>query len=128
MLITTVLVFLLILSILVLIHELGHFVAAKKLGIKVEEFGFGLPPRIWGVKKGETTYSVNWLPIGGFVKLFGEEGEDGDGEVIQNSKLKNDNRAFYGRPIWQRVVVLTAGVVMNFLLGVFILSFLFTKE
>jgi len=102
-------------------------VAAKKLGIKVEEFGFGLPPRIWGVKKGETTYSVNWLPIGGFVKLFGEEGEDGDGEVIQNSKLKNDNRAFYGRPIWQRVVVLTAGVVMNFLLGVFILSFLFTQ-
>ncbi len=157
MLITTVLVFLLILSILVLIHELGHFVAAKKLGIKVEEFGFGLPPRIWGVKRGETTYSVNWLPIGGFVKLFGEEGEDENQIKIQNSrlrasfakvatkaeqgyggqaklktqkynsKLKNDNRAFYGRPIWQRVVVLTAGVAMNFLLGIFILSFLFTQ-
>jgi len=68
----TVLVFFLILSVLVLVHEAGHFFVAKRLGIKVEEFGFGLPPRIFGLKFGETLYSINWLPIGGFVKLFGE--------------------------------------------------------
>ncbi|MBM3254624.1 MAG: RIP metalloprotease RseP, partial [Candidatus Omnitrophica bacterium] len=61
----TFITFLIILSILVLVHELGHFLVAKKLGIKVEEFGFGLPPRLWGIKKGETVYSLNSMPIGG---------------------------------------------------------------
>ena len=61
--------FVVILGLLVLVHELGHFLVAKKLGIKVEEFGFGLPPRLFGIKKGETIYSLNLLPIGGFVKL-----------------------------------------------------------
>src|SRR3989338_941370 len=69
----TILVFIIILSVLVFVHELGHFLVAKKLGIRVEEFGFGLPPRAWGIKKGETVYSLNWLPIGGFVKLAGED-------------------------------------------------------
>ena len=68
-----IVVFIIILAVLVLIHELGHFLAAKKNGIRVEEFGFGFPPRIWGIKKGDTLYSINLLPIGGFVKLFGEE-------------------------------------------------------
>jgi regulator of sigma E protease len=67
------LVFAVMLSILVLVHELGHFLTAKKFGIKVEEFGFGLPPRIFGIKRGETIYSINWLPIGGFVRMFGED-------------------------------------------------------
>jgi len=83
----TVIVFLIILSILVLIHELGHFFAAKKFGIKVEEFGFGLPPRLFGIKKGETMYSINWLPIGGFVKLYGED-EAGAGRPVLSSKYK----------------------------------------
>ena len=74
---TTLLIFLLILSILVLIHELGHFVAAKAAGVRVEEFGWGLPPRIIGKKFGETTYSINLLPFGGFVKLTGEDLEQG---------------------------------------------------
>ncbi len=65
----TLVVFFLILTVLVLVHELGHFLTAKILGIKVEEFGFGLPPRIFGRKIGETIYSLNWLPIGGFVRL-----------------------------------------------------------
>lgn len=69
----TIIVFLVILSFLVLVHEAGHFFMAKKFGIKVEEFGFGLPPRAFGVKLGETIYSINWLPIGGFVKLYGED-------------------------------------------------------
>jgi regulator of sigma E protease len=123
--IVTLLVFLLILSVLVLIHEAGHYFVAKKLGIKVEEFGFGLPPRLWGKKKGETIYSLNWLPIGGFVKLFGED-EAGAGRIEIKKKeeetpnKKDESRAFYARPIWQRAAVVVAGIVMNTLLAVVI--------
>lgn len=120
--IITLLVFLLILSVLVLIHELGHFLVAKKLGIKVEEFGYGLPPRIWGKKIGETLYSINLLPIGGFVKLYGEDEAGGGSIEIPKSKLptKNLDRAFFTRPVWQRAAVVVAGVVMNVLLAVVI--------
>lgn len=113
----TILVFILVLTVLVLIHELGHFFVAKKFGIKVEEFGFGLPPRAFGRKIGETIYSINWLPIGGFVKLYGEDSAGG-------GQLKI-NRAFYARPAWQKFLVVVAGVFMNFVLAVAILSFLF---
>lgn len=120
----TALIFLIILSALVLIHELGHFLVARKFNIKVEEFGFGLPPRIWGIKRGETLYSINWLPIGGFVKLFGED-DAGSGTVklkIKNEKLKakDEGRAFYARSVGQRAAVVVAGVVMNTLLAVVI--------
>ena len=74
----TAVVFIIILSVLVLVHEFGHFMVAKGLKIKVEEFGFGLPPRALGFKKGETVYSLNWIPLGGFVRIFGEEGEARD--------------------------------------------------
>jgi len=121
--ILTALVFLLILSVLVLIHEAGHYFVAKKFNIKVEEFGFGLPPRIWGWKKGETIYSLNWLPIGGFVKLFGED-EAGGGKIqlkVKSEKSKVDeHRAFYSRSIGQRAAVVVAGVVMNALLAIVI--------
>lgn len=122
--ILTALIFLLILSVLVLIHEAGHYFVAKKFGIKVEEFGFGLPPRIWGWKKGETIYSLNWLPIGGFVKLFGED-EAGAGRINikdQKSNIKNKdaNRAFFSRSIGQRAAVILAGVFMNAVLAVVI--------
>lgn len=124
----TLLVFLLILSVLVLIHEAGHFFVARKFGIKVEEFGFGIPPRAWGKKIGETLYSINWLPIGGFVKLFGED-EAGAGRIansksqIANSK-KDLSRAFFARPVWQRALVVVAGVVMNALLA-FLIYYIF---
>ncbi len=127
----TVITFLLILSVLIMVHELGHFISAKKLGIKVEEFGFGLPPRIIGFKKGETVYSLNWLPIGGFVRLYGEDREDEETKKQSASRRtknkKINKKAFYSRPIWQRSLVLTAGVTMNFLLAIFIISFLFTQ-
>lgn len=126
--IVTVLVFLLILSVLVLVHELGHFFVAKKLGVKVEEFGFGFPPRIWGKKVGETLYSINALPIGGFVKLYGEDEAGGGRLEVPNSKSQNPKdlkRAFFARPIWQRASIVVAGVVMNFLLAFVILSYLF---
>jgi regulator of sigma E protease len=122
----TIIVFLLILTILVLIHELGHFFVAKKLGIKVEEFGFGLPPRVLSFRRGETLYSLNLLPIGGFVKLYGE---DSAGGGSPNTKYKIPNtdigRAFFARPIWQRALVVVAGVAMNFILAVVIISYLF---
>ena len=119
----TFIVFLLILSVLVIIHELGHFLTAKKFGIKVEEFGFGLPPRMVGKKIGETVYSLNWLPIGGFVRLLGEDQED----IETKPKLSEKKRTFYARPVWQRAVVIIAGVVMNFILAVLIISYTFTQ-
>lgn len=123
-LLVTIAVFLIILSVLVLIHEAGHFFVAKKFGIKVEEFGFGFPPRAFGIKRGETIYSINWLPIGGFVKLYGED-EAGGGKVSKTHEhiTKNLDRAFFARPVWQRASVVVAGVVMNAILacGIFYL-------
>ena len=116
----TIITVILVLIILVVIHELGHFTAAKLLGIKVEEFGFGLPPRAWGKKIGETLYSLNWLPVGGFVRLYGE-----DAEHPEHVK-KERSRAFFAKKPWERTIVLTAGVVMNFILGWIIFSYLAT--
>ncbi len=106
----TIVIFIIVLSILVFVHELGHFIMAKRAGMKVEEFGFGFPPRIWGIKKGETTYSINLIPFGGFVKILGEDGQE-----------RNDPRSFGSKSFLQRASVLLAGVVMNFLLAVVLL-------
>ncbi|MDP3955571.1 MAG: M50 family metallopeptidase [bacterium] len=116
----TAIVFLLILSILVFVHELGHFLVAKKAGIKVEEFGFGLPPRVWGKKVGETIYSINALPIGGFVRLYGED-------EAAKGKKEDNNRQFLYKSKKIRAAVTVAGVVMNFLLAVVIFSAIYTK-
>ncbi|MDO8583399.1 MAG: M50 family metallopeptidase [bacterium] len=117
----TIIVFLLILTVLVLIHEAGHFFVARKFGIKVEEFGFGFPPRLFSFKRGETIYSINWLPIGGFVKLYGED-EAGGGKIsVKSEKLKvkssDRNRAFFAKSAWQRATVIVAGVAMNAILA-----------
>lgn len=121
--IITIVVFIVILGILVIIHELGHFLAAKRMGVRVEEFGFGFPPRAWGKKIGETIYSINWLPIGGFVKVFGEEYHEDDGKIDKKSR---DEAFVYKKP-WQKAFILVAGVIMNFLLGWVVISFLFTQ-
>src|SRR3989344_3183337 len=105
----SILIFLLVLSILVLVHEFGHFWVARKNGVWVEEFGFGLPPRIWGKKIGETIYSINLFPFGGFVRLHGEQEEEG---------ITNPKRAFLNKSKKARVAVVVAGVVMNFLLAI----------
>lgn len=95
----TIIIFLATLTILVLVHEFGHFLMAKKMGVKVEEFGIGLPPKLFGIKKGETLYSINLLPIGGFVKLFGEEYD----ELDRGNKSKTDkNRTFVNKKPWQK--------------------------
>ncbi len=108
----TIIAFILIFGLLIFVHELGHFLVAKRNGIKVEEFAFGLPllPKLFGVKRGETTYSIYPVPLGGFVKMLGEEG---------NSKSK---RSFATKPASTRARVLLAGVTMNFLLAFVLLT------
>ncbi len=113
----TFIVFVLILSLLVMVHELGHFIAAKRMGIKVEEFGLGIPPRVWGKKIGETIYSYNLLPFGGFVKLLGEDATE--------PVSANDPRSFSVKAAWQKILVLAAGVFMNFVLAVILYYVLF---
>lgn len=105
----SIVIFFLVLSILVIVHELGHFLVAKRNGILVEEFGFGLPPRLFSQKVGETLWSINFLPFGGFVKLHGELNEDG---------ITNKARAFLYKSKKVKIAVIIAGVVMNFLLGI----------
>jgi len=102
--IITIIVFIFILGILVFVHELGHYLAAKKVGIKVEEFAFGFPPKIYKKKVGETEYAINAIPIGGYVKLYGEEGAN-----------EKDERSFAHKTIFQRFLVIFAGVLFNFI-------------
>jgi regulator of sigma E protease len=118
----TVAAFIAILVVLVLVHELGHFLVAKRAGITVEEFGIGFPPRVASVMWRGTRYSVNWIPLGGFVRMLGE---DGDVEVKRlREQGMNDAQveqamagAFNRKPVWVRFVVLFAGVAMNFILA-----------
>ncbi len=135
----TILIFIAVLAVLVLSHEFGHFITARKNGIKVEEFGFGFPPRligihrdsskkykiVWGTKNVHaeisqsqsepgTVYSLNLIPLGGFVKI---KGEDAGGAG------SNDPDSFLVKKVWQKSVVLLAGVVMNILVAFVLLSF-----
>lgn len=107
----TILIFIVILGLLVFVHEFGHFITAKKNGVRVEEFGFGFPPRLFGFKWGETVYSINLIPLGGFVKAFGEDGAD-----------KDNPRSFASKKAWQRAMILVAGIAMNFLLAAVLLG------
>ena len=103
----TLVLFLFILGVLVLVHELGHFFVARLAGVRVLEFGVGFPPRAKVLRnQGETVYTLNWLPIGGFVKLEGEDGGDAQ-----------DPRSFSAKPLPTRLLILVAGVVMNVLLA-----------
>ncbi|MGB6839311.1 MAG: M50 family metallopeptidase [Microgenomates group bacterium] len=108
--ISSILIFLIVLSVLILVHELGHFWAAKRSGVLVEEFGIGLPPRIIGKKIGETIYSINLFPFGGFVRLYGE---------MSDEEVTKPKRAFVGKSKKVKVTILLAGVLMNFLLAIF---------
>ncbi len=107
-----ILIIVLSLVFLITLHELGHFFFAKKFGVKVEEFGIGIPPRIYGKKIGETIYSINLLPLGGFVKMLGED------------ERKDDEGSFSKKPIWQRAIILVAGVVSFWLIAIFIFAFI----
>jgi len=137
----TIIIFVVVLSVLVFAHELGHFFSARFFGVKAEEFGFGFPPRAVGLYRNKfgkwkkvfgniqieklennedeknhpasksTIYSLNWLPIGGFVKIKGENGEG-----------QSNNDSFASKKIWKRIVILAAGVIMNIVLAWFLFS------
>ena len=106
-----ILIFVVILLVLVLVHEFGHFSTAKFFGIRVDEFGFGFPPKLFSVKRGETEYSINLLPIGGFVKIFGENPDE------ENTSGPDSSRSFVNKPKYKQAIVLFAGVFANFLLA-----------
>jgi len=113
----TVLIILIFLAVLIISHELGHFWSAKKFGVRVDEFGFGLPPRVASRQVGETRYSLNLLPLGGFVKIHGQQREEGE--------IKEPHRAFVNQPISRRAIILVSGVAANFLIGWIALSLVF---
>lgn len=101
------------LIVLMIVHEFGHFIIAKKFGVKVEEFGIGYPPKLFGKKIGETVYSVNAVPLGAFVKIYGEEGGI------------DDYRSFANLAVWKRVLIVLGGVAAFWLASIVIFSFLF---
>ena len=107
--VTAALIFAVMLLALIVAHELAHFLTAKLFGVYVHEFGIGFPPRIWAKRFGETEYSVNWLPLGGFVRLMGEEDP-------------SDPRALAARPSWQRFIILASGSVANLLLPILLFA------
>ena len=116
----SIIVFIIVFSVLILIHEFGHFYAARRSGVKVEEFGIGLPPRmkgLWQDKMG-TLYSINWIPFGGFVRMFGEDSTDED--------MRKKEGSFASQNILNRTIIILAGVIMNLLLGFVILAVLFS--
>ena len=129
------------LSVLILAHEAAHFLFAKMFGLKVDEFGFGFPPRIGAKKIGDTEYSFNWLPFGGFVKIAGENGEfellesesGKQSASADNVQQANDkgisqyrniaiSKFFFAQPAWKKSIILLGGVIMNFVLGWLLIS------
>lgn len=115
MLILTIILFL---AILIIGHELGHFLAAKRFGVRVDEFGFGLPPRVVSRKVGETRFSFNLLPLGGFVKIHGQQREEGE--------IEDPERAFVNQKISRRAIILVSGVTVNLIIGWMALSLVFS--
>jgi regulator of sigma E protease len=109
----TLISFIVLLGILIFVHEFGHFLAARIAGVGVLKFSLGFGPKIFGRKIGETEYVLSWIPLGGFVKLLGESGN----EELQP---EDEKRSFYKQPTWKRMLIVLAGPVFNFLLAVLI--------
>jgi len=111
-----IIIFIIILLVLVVSHEFGHFIVAKKSGIRVDEFSFGFPPKLFGKKIGETSYNFNLLPLGGYVKIFGENPNE------DSMTGPDSGRSFVNKPRYIQAAVLFAGVTMNFLVAWLLLS------
>lgn len=122
MTISTVLAFVFVLGILVFIHELGHFLAAKWAGIRVERFSLGFPPRMIGKKIGDTDYCISWIPLGGYVKMAGMIDESFD------EKIEGKSDEFMSKPIWKRAIVIGAGPFMNIALAFILFVGLIYKD
>lgn len=110
--------FLFVLGLVVVVHELGHFLAAKAVGIRVEQFSIGYPPRMIGKRIGDTDYCISWIPLGGYVKMAGMIDESMDNP----EKITGAPDEFMSKKTWQKVLVITAGVIMNFLLAIVIFT------
>ncbi len=110
----TLITFIVILAVLILVHELGHFITARRLGVDVEEFAIGFPPRIFSRKIKGVLYSINWIPLGGYVKIKGESGEKSE-----------DPHSFVNQPSWKKLSIVSAGVLMNFVAAFILLSVVF---
>ncbi len=117
--------FIVLIGVMVIVHELGHFAVAKLCGVRVEAFSFGFGPRLFGFKIGETDYKVCLLPLGGFVKMTGEteSGLTGSPSEMDGDTAANDPRAFTARPRWQRMLIGLAGPCANFLLTLALMFF-----
>ena len=115
----TLVLFIATFTLIVAVHEFGHFASARLLGMKVLEFAFGFPPRLAGIRRGETDYTLNWIPFGGFVRILGQD----DFSIKQQGM--GDPRSFTAKPWWAQAIVLAAGVFMNFVLALFILTVAF---
>lgn len=114
----SIIIFIVILGLLIFVHELGHFLVAKKTGIRVDEFAIGFPPRLFTFKKGGTNYSLNLIPFGGYVKIFGETPDE-------ESLAKDADDSFVNKPKWTQAFVLVAGVLFNTLFAWFLFSVAF---
>ncbi len=114
---STIFYFIITIGLLVLTHELGHFLAAKFFKMRVDTFSLGFPPRAFGKKIGDTDYCISWIPIGGYVKIAGMIDESFDTEFLNKEPQPWEYRS---KPIWQRMIVISAGVIMNLLLAIFI--------
>ena len=112
----TLIAFLIVLGILIFIHELGHFLAARHVGVRVEAFSVGFPPTLWGKKIGDTEYRISWIPVGGYVKLFGQNVDDED---------PNDPTNYAHKSLFQRLYILTAGPLMNLLFALIFMPLVF---
>ena len=117
----TALLFILVLVVLIISHEFGHFLAAKLFGVQVDEFGLGFPPKILGKKYGETEYTLNWLPFGGFVKILGED-EAVEVKLPSSRSQTSTARNFSSQPAYKKIIILSAGVIGNLLLAWLLLS------
>jgi len=115
----SIILFIIILAVLILVHEFGHFIVAKKSGVRVDEFGLGFPPKLLSKKFGDTLYTLNAIPFGGFVKIFGE---DPHGEEIKDV---DKSTSFYYKPKWIQASILVAGVVFNIIFAWMLISVTF---
>ncbi len=118
----SIVIFVVVLFLLVLVHEWGHFIVAKITGMRVDEFGIGFPPKLFGMKRGETEYTFNAIPIGGFVKIYGEDTTEEVGALPEANRM----RAFGAKNKWAQAAVLLAGVTMNVLFAWFLFAVAFT--
>ncbi len=123
--ITEILIFLVVIVVLILVHELGHFIVAKICGMRVDEFGIGYPPRALTIAKiGETEYTLNWLPFGGFVRIYGEDGNDEAKK--ENGSIEGDTlpkrRSFTAKPRILQALTLIAGIAMNWIFAFILIT------